>query len=755
MNVMGASSDPRVPPIDDNPFPPGATAGIEYLTGDIITVETPEIAGANHLLDSYLRRRVASKGGVAVAVIGEAGSGKSHLLFELFRRAERLAPDSERIYIDSQGGDFLELYKSSFLARFSQDEVVGRLRRYYADIVADSLENTGFPDDVTSRVRATTIDPQRFVSQFNLAEGVFLEELKHRLRVVTQDEQFGTALTLLLGHDLARDTWDWLEGHPPSPPLRERDITRRIDTESKAIEAMGVLALLFRGRTRHFILAFDQLEKALPSASPPTGETREALNRLIDLMKSQGIFVVLSGLDELDKALEPQAQRAIERIEPKGLTPDEVRSFIERCIAKTGPGQGVGPFGEEIPDYIAHLAGESARQVVQICRSCYAEARETGQVTQAMVDRAAIGRARQSSHQVDKSIREQLNRQGREFERNHPVDDEDGPRAPYWVPVGTSGCALFVTESLIKGEDAARLIRAADSVRQAAPRSQRGLIVNGFLSAQVQDLLEEHFDESPLYYTPATFAEQFSRFMRHMSEQIEAASAAQQEVQDQLNLVRGSVNRLSAAQNSTQNFLETLMYQVERMHSTLEQQYTQLARDLRTAERSLQEPPSPLPDDVVQEFSTTLGVLKELTGLDTALGEMFSRRPTSGPPGLLMRLQNREIVRAVGVATLAEQVIEAFRKSVGSWYDELEGPPTDEQMDTLNALSRNYETIVDFLPISLLGTLADMVSEFPSRSQISGQAGEGVLFERTDLYGLLRDLGHRVRGLLLQGGRRG
>ncbi|MFD0688641.1 hypothetical protein [Actinomadura fibrosa] len=752
---MSASDEPRVPPIDDNPFPPGATAGVQNLTEEVVTVETAEVVKATRLLTSYFQRSDEEQGR-AVMVIGEAGSGKSHLLFDLLRRTrDRSGVDGEHMYIDSQGSNFLDLYKGNFLAAFNQDEVVSRLRRYYADIVADSLKNTGFPDDVTSRVRDTTIDPQRFVNQFNLAESAFLEEMKARLREVTRDEEFGTALTLLMRRDLARDVWAWLEGNPPSPLLRERNITSHIDGESKAIEAMGVLALLYRGRTRHFVLAFDQLEKVLPSASPPTRETREALRRLIELMTDQGIFLVLSGLRELDTALEPQEEGVVARIEPKGLTQDEVRTYIERCVARKGPGLGLGPFNERIAEYIAYLAGDSARRVVQICWSCYAQSRESGQVTQTMVDQAAIGRAQQDRHQVDRRIREQLSKQGRNFERNHPVQDEDGPRAPYWVPVGSTGCALFVTESLIRKEDAKRLIRDAESVRRAAPRGRLALIVNGFLSAEVEAQLKPHFDEDPLTYVPATFAEQFSWLMRHMSEQIEMSSAAQDQVQEQLNLVRGSVNRLSAAQGSTQNFLETLMYQVEKMHSTLEQQYTELARGLLRDERDRAERPSPLPDDVEQEFATTLGVLRELTGLDTALGELFGRRPTSGPPGLLMRLQNREVVSAVGVATLAEQVIEAFRASVGNWCGELDGVPTDDQIDTLNALSRNYETIVDFLPVSLLGSLTDVVAEIPSRSQAPGRAGERVLLSRTDMYALLRDLGHRVRGLLAQGGRRG
>lgn len=732
---MNAPEAQRQRPIDDNPFPARAAAETQGLDDEVTSIDTGAVHTAVTLLDGYFRR-TADKG-AALAVSGEHGTGKTHLLFQLLRRAKRHGPDARFVYVDAHKGTFHNLYRNNFLMQFDRDDMTDRVREYYANIVADSLEHTGFPADITERLRTTDIDPQKFVRQFNLAESTFLADLNAGLARVTRNEEFGAALVLLLRADLRDAVWEWLRGEQPSPLLVERGIESRITSDAQALEAMGVIALLYRGRARHLVLTFDQLDKVLPGPTPPRPDTVTALQRLIELMAAQGIFLVLSGLPEFLGGIGRHGQDhgLSAAISTEGLSPAEVRSYIEKNIARTGYREPLGPFSPQIVEFIAELAGHSARKMIQICHACYQESLTSREVTSDMVLRAARSRV-EAENVVRDRITAELHKQAREYHVDHPVNGTgDGPRAPYWIPAADTGCALFLQNSLVVPEDTTDVIARAGAVRAAAPGARTALIVNGFLSEQAREAVGGHFTEPPLIYAAERFPDEFSWLMRRMTEQLEASG------DDQMRGVRASVSRLAEAQGTTQNFLEMLAYQVESMRSASEQQYADLSRRLQALGRD--EDPAPLPDEVEQMFAEVLTTLKEITDVRTALAGMFGERSPGVASGLLLRLQNSGVVRAVGAATLAETMIGALHEAVRDWYRHLDGPPTAEQHTALDALCRNYETVMEYLPIQVLETLARQTSDPLPGGSVMRRDALGL--PQTDLYTLLSDLAYRIR----------
>lgn len=758
------------PPMDDNPFPALAAAEAhDYESPDeVVSVETPALRRARQLLDGYFRRR--DDQGVAFLVAGEHGSGKTHLIYDLLRNTLRRPDNDARpIYVDAKKGNFLSLYRQGFLEWFDRDVVVDHVREYYADIIADSLEETGFPADITRRLRTADIDPQRFVSQFNLAESEFLARLNSDLAQVTRNEEFGTALVLMLRDELRGPVWEWLCGKKPSPLLVERGIESHINDEVRALQAMGVLTLLHRRRHRHLVVAFDQLEKALPSSSPPNPDTVTELQRLIELMVGQGVCLILSGLPELRTAIGRHGREhgLSADLQTDGMSRDEVHAYIRAAIARsryastgagagagagsgTGaraaePDPGLGPFPEPIADHIAYLAGRDARKVVQICHTCYRESLESGRVTTTMVEDAARGPATPDGAVRDR-IEQELLKQGRAFHTNHPVDGVDGPRAPYWIPAADAGCALFVTGSLILAGDAAEINAAADAVRAAAPGAHTAVIVDGFLSDPAREALKGHVTEPALTFTAERFSDDFAWLMNRTTEQLEASVVGD----DQLRMVRAGVSRLATAQSSTQNLVEMIAFQVESLRQASERQHAELTRRFQEVGRDAA-PDEPLPDGAERMFTEVLTALRDLSGLGTALDEMFSEDRSGVPTGMLLRLQNHGMVRAVGVAAIAESVIVAFRAAVRKWHRRLDGQPTAAQRADLNVLCRNYETVLDYLPIQLLGTLTAHAADPPSRYPAAGYRAEGAELRKADPHALLTDLGYRVRNAFGRG----
>ena len=118
-----------------NPFPATAVAS----GAETVTVETSAVRGARHLLDDYLTARVRPGAGNVIAIVGDFGTGKTHLTNELLRHVDRAEGKSTHVIdIEASTGTFVALYQR-FVAQLDEMDVMRRVREYYADIVADDL----------------------------------------------------------------------------------------------------------------------------------------------------------------------------------------------------------------------------------------------------------------------------------------------------------------------------------------------------------------------------------------------------------------------------------------------------------------------------------------------------------------------------------------------------------------------------------------------------------------------------------------
>ncbi|TDD79857.1 hypothetical protein [Actinomadura rubrisoli] len=739
-----------MPPLDDNPFPLGS-ADIKDLSGSVVNVTTPPVADATALLRRYLRE--SSEGedrpGVVLAVSGEPGAGKTHLAGQLLRQVRELRDSNyEYTYIEAPTGTLFTLYEK-LLADVDQTGLRQRVRAYYAGIVADSLENTGFPSDVTQRLRTTKIDPERFVEQFGLAQSTYLTKLRARLTEITGRGELAEALTLLMTRrELGDRIWRWLNGSPPDQLLQDHGVKTSITSESDALSMMGALIRFDAERVQRLVLVLDDLEKTLPTAATPEPETLLALRDLLAQAVKAGVFLVLCGSPEFfDSLARGDGPPIVQSIEMDRLTVEEVTEYITRCMANTRHGPGLRPFSDETVRHIVSIADGNPRRVIILCRKCYELAGDSGAISPETVEEAAqstqtVG---QGQSAVRKRIGAELARQAYPFHTNHPVGGPDGPRVPFWIPVADTGCAIFVTGSLISAEAAERPIADAVAVQDWVPDCRTLVVVNGFLSDDARKALTERVSLPPLIYTPTRFSRDFESAILRLVDQTEVGERRQFEA------IRANLKRMATAQSNSQHFLEMLAFQVESMRTASEEQYAALAKDLRRAERL--EEAEPLPREVERLFSSVLASLRTLTGVDTALGEAFGiSAPGSEVPGsamaLVLRLQSGEVMRALGAAMLAESIIVAFQTAVGDWQRRRGDPdgssPPRQDRDALDDLCGNYATLMQNVPIHRLSELADSASGVMAGrpADIAAERAGGA---PVDLFTELTDLGFRVR----------
>ncbi|MEO5873368.1 MAG: hypothetical protein ABIS86_09755 [Streptosporangiaceae bacterium] len=738
---MTIGSAEPVPPLDDNPFPPNAAA--EVLGGDeAVTVTTNAVDRALRHWRAY--RDGAGGQGRVIALLGEQGTGKTHIASRILHEVRELpGGDAQEIYVQAQWGGFRNTYTGAFLNWFRPPDILRRLREYYANIIADSLGASGFPERATQRLRDGMVDPQRFVTEFGLPESDYLELLNADLADVTRNKEFGAAFTLLLRGDLKSQVAEWLRGEDPDHLLQERGITTRIGTAGEALDAMGVLTLLYHGRARRFVLVLDEMDRVLPSASPPDEETLEAFRKFLKLMVEKGVFLVLAGLPELITAMGPVLkERLSEEIRVGQFTSIEARELVELSMARTHYGHGLGPFSDEIVDYIVELTGGNARQVIQLCHSCYQQSRETREVTETMVDLAAKGKVTLiEPAQLHQIVQDRLRRLGRtEFDTGHPIGGPNGPRADIWIPAYGSGVALMLSGALVKAGPAGALAERARQIKAADPRCLTLLIVAGYVSRPAFEALAGSFSEGPLGYTDDRFAEDFAHALSRLEQRMEVGDV------DALRVVRTGLSQLTIAQATTQNFLENLASEVRSLQVTSGQQ-------LATVQRELQEGPA-LPERVEEVFRRVLTELRDLFYLGAALGEAFGGEPGAAATLLQRMTVDADKARAIGVAYLAEQVIVSFREAVLAWFGEPPGQDPAVRDDRLKALCRNCDTALEYLPLNALNALSGPASWSVGHSDVLDEAL--LPRRRGDLYGLLDDLGahvmEAVRAVLSEGG---
>jgi len=187
---MSASDESTVTYPDVNPYSPTAVARVtEFDDGESVTIETTAIRQALGAVRDFVaavpERAAESEPavppaqhgeGTVLAVVGDYGTGKTHLAIRLMQQVHR---DSSvhSMYIDAAADDFVAVYRR-FIAKLSLDEVRDRVKAYYSDIVAASLLGTDLPEHLAQRLRAGDFDPVVAVDRLALMEASLLRELK-------------------------------------------------------------------------------------------------------------------------------------------------------------------------------------------------------------------------------------------------------------------------------------------------------------------------------------------------------------------------------------------------------------------------------------------------------------------------------------------------------------------------------------------------------------------------------------------------
>lgn len=539
-----------------NPFPSAGVARLSFTEADPVNIVTPAIQQAYGYVDNFINRseeETQIKGGLGnvIAIVGEYGTGKTHLALQLLRRFLDSDSELQALYLDAPADTFLALYRERFFPKLSKPDVKLRVGEYYADIVVDELARSQLTSSLATDIQLRKLSVDRVVRDLGLMQSDFYQTLRFKLRAVTEIEQFGTALTLLLRPELEDAVWEWLSGKAPDQVLIERGISKPIDSDQEALEAMGVIALLYGRQGHNFVVVIDELEKVLsPTGSSITEQASIlAFKKLLEVFGSTHAFLILSGLPDFLEALPEDAQARIGcLIRPGALTEQDTRQYIESIQERACGEARLKPFNSDAIRYLVELADGNARKIVRLSYHAYQSAVAAGtDVTRAMLRNVAREQFELvQTEDVRSEVMRALDAKGWRYTENWRLGDKKPIRCDYWIPItdDAAGCVVLISSSILDERSAKMLQTIAGSISELSPVPLKTmLIVNGYLSEHLRESLS-NFDQI-LAYERRDFAENLVSKLSGLRIQLE--SAVDENI---LAVIRERVDELSR-QNST------------------------------------------------------------------------------------------------------------------------------------------------------------------------------------------------------------
>jgi Cdc6-like AAA superfamily ATPase len=742
-----------------NPFSPTAVARVSDLDPGAVTVPTLAIRQAIGYLDRYLSSRSTRPNGGgpgdaanAIAIVGDYGTGKTHLVVELLSQANRVAGGAVRtVYLDAPADTFVALHRR-LIDHLHRDEIRDRVRHYFAE--------TAGPE------RPAIDGPRSPAAALSEAEQRFARRLRQDLASITVNPAFGTALTLLLRPEYETAVWEWLMGYPPDRALVEHGVTAGADAETTAVEAMGVFALLYCRQDQRFVLVVDELDKILSAASRSSEEAVARFDRMRAVFASAGAFLVLAGLPDFVHVLGDDVRQRIGPIvKMSALTGEEVEQFISQSQLRAFGEDRLAPFTRDTVNYLTQLADGVVRRIIRLCYHVYQHAVQArSPVTHAMVrDVVRTHFDLVSKQDVRAEVRRVLNAESRTYQRDHLFGSLHNLPVDFWVPLPHSdsdaGCCVLLTESVLKSEEVDDLNRRALSIRAAIPDSETILVVVGYLPTEFAAELTEAFGVEPIVYDSRSFGEDISTAIRAVLGRLDQATGV-----NSLASVRQRVEQIQRQQADTQRFMDQLVAQLDEMRASSEAGISTIQRQLAGAAAAApggagwREPgssrPSGLPAPVYRLFAEALQVLDDLTGFEATLVDAFAAPAEGGRHTVEHRaairslLRSRDVLRAVGTSVLLRRLIEAFRDGVNDWYATRAVNPAASGEAQLDELCDTYQAIAEYLPLFQLDLLTDLATSQGTRADLAERAA--TRSRLADARGVFDGLGARVRRMVLE-----
>ncbi|MCG5214857.1 BREX system ATP-binding domain-containing protein [Streptosporangium sp. KLBMP 9127] len=678
-----------------NPFPPTPVVVPDDFRR-LKTVWTDALNVSRTYVQAYLqaggartRTDLRSGGsGICVAVSGEFGAGKSHLLRILTGDVAHLPPPTSGAFVPhvfstvSSPVRFLSVYRQQLIGELDVQRFPKVVEFHLAAATAQVLTGLNAPEDLISAVREGTVAAAEVASHYRLSEHDISRAMREELRRVTYSDDVATHLALLDLTEKPHAVWEWLSGKFPDQTLVERGIDEPIDDDIKAFNAFATLTFLYGRAGEPFVLLIDEVEKLLQdpvnSASWRT-ENLQALEKLVNVFIDTGGLVVFCALPESLRRFSAGFHQRLRVLSLDPFNADQAKALIEQYLPADSP----VVFPNDVVKTIVELSNGNPRLILELCDGSWKSTFRPGARTE--VEAATVRAAIRAKFEMSRTslvlgeVRQVLETGG----WVHLPEDDDAFR----VPAAADGAAVtvIVTDSLLGNEDTRRILRRIDAVLARKGGQEVILVVNGYLHPADRRQVAGRISRQPLTFDHHGFRERLREQMIEARRRLDDAGR-----EGVLDSIRDEVLRVSVQQSYTHSMLERLAGNVGR---------AQAAPGGEAAERS--RAMDRLPERVRRRFDRALSALRTLSGVESLYDGVFATSPLPAlntQPGL-----SRDLFQTVGIAIVFQRLVETFMEAVIRWYDQVgpreRGDLTPPQIHELEVICERYEINADYFPL--------------------------------------------------------
>lgn len=718
-----------------------------YAAFDINQLITPtrSIALARGHLEAYLARARGpedgeaesdARGGIgvgnALAIVGAPGTGKTTLINSLMRYAvEYPDPTVKAIYLNGTTGTLLALYRrlTTFL---SVDYLRERVDDFYAAVVAETLEKSEVTSELAASLRnrmddPTPMDPGVIVRRLALTESRLHSQVRAALIEATNGSQLSVplsrALTLMLRPGFHSAVGRWLTGAEPDQILRERGVEESISTDEMALEAFNAIAMLHRAHHRPFIVAIDDLDKSFDVSRAHGGrgvartraQERWALliQRFMTGFAAAGGMLVFSGPKETESRVGVDGlQRVGGTIVMRPLDEAETRGLIATRLRSAFNTAGLWPFAPEVPGLINRLTHGSARETVELCYAAYRGAvTRSEEITPARllaVFRETLAPA--SAAAARRIITGVLGKAQWDAQYNRTlIRRKDRADVDFWVPFGTSGCAIILAEAVVSEQDRMTVRARISDIEAVLPdRGRILLIVVRHLGGAFEPITDLP-GVIQLCFDDTYFAQNVKTEVNEVARQLGGDEAEQ----------RTLLRRIEESKRENEEKFHELFVAIEKLRVDRLTDCAGEAPDGDENTRWIRRLLAPRLEAPIRELGRLFPVAE---GFRTLLAP----HNDADRPDVLDAIDKSTRLRASADITpsalslLLTSVLQAFADGVYLWYRQArhdeQGNPTQDSLAPLAQLCRTYDDILAL--INVPGSIASIEADPELRDSI-------------------------------------
>ncbi|GAA3208341.1 hypothetical protein ACFQE4_29815 [Streptomyces thermocoprophilus] len=743
---------------DENPFRDSTSVQLEGF-GDTTQVGAGpprtrvDVPGrTSEWLMTHVERYLHHEGpratrGLALALVGEFGLGKSHLAERATAHLRKQAPPLPVWVIGQPSIDMGTVFRDRLMSPRDDydafDDFEQAITDYYADVTAEILEadETGrlgpARDEFLRGLRERRLDPTKIAQHFDVDEERIHRHLRGHLRGVVDHRMFATALALLVNDPYQHEVLEWLSGGEPSPMLRERGVNAPIQGIQGVFEALSVFSLVYGQSGRPFALVLDELDKTESWPGPERSQFLDAFEALVETYINHGGLMVFCVRPQLWGSLPLSLH---ERVRPLWLDSwdrAQTRKLISRHVHRDADpppdGDPCAPFTDAALDEIVLQSDGVPRRILRLCSGAWDAAAEGGG-RPARIDVDAVHHALRSTHgkrpmpEVLRALEETLTRRqwlhhmapARHLEPSRPP----GAGEPRWIQVARDEwITVLPVPSVLTHADVHAVERFTTEVRDSlgADHCEVLVIVNGHICHERRNEIAEATKVVPLVFDDPRFRTMLQDSVDSLMDRLRAGRR-----DGVLTQIWNRLDGLTTQQETVLDRLRTLARAVE---------YPRPPTPLPQPDETLRRVPQPVREPFRRAQEVLDRLLESGVGPRPRLGAADDG-DGQGPLRPRRAGTHPEELQSMGALVHARRLLDAFREAVALWWESGTGPgrrPGDE----LFAICRSFEISVEVLPRIRIVEEDAFLGQ--GRGAPAGARVEALLTELADeVLGLLR-----------------